>query len=103
MTKKKVSELEGDELSTWVAKAEVANGVDEKIIRNRKRMIAVVKSLQNYMNTYDKQEGYVNYTDKTFIDDVLYGLGLALDKRAYEGAQGYDAFKLQLLKHLNKE
>jgi hypothetical protein len=57
------------------------------------------ESLQKYMATYDNQYGYEDYSEETFIDDVLYGLGRALDKK-YQWSPGFSKFKEKLLKHL---
>lgn len=51
------------------------------------------------METYDKQVGYLDHTNKTIIDDVLYGLGVALDNK-YRFADGFDKFKKRLRRHL---
>lgn len=58
-----------------------------------------VTSLKDYINTYDRQPGYESYRAETLIDDVLYGLGIALDDK-YRHAQGYDEFKKVLREHL---
>ena len=65
----------------------------------RERMRLMVEYLQAYMSTYDQQYNYQGYTDKTFIDDVLYGLGVAIDPRAHQFANGFDRWK----KHLKAE
>lgn len=54
------------------------------------------KALQDYMNTYDKQFGYKEYSEECFINDVLYGLGIALDPEKYRYAGGFDLFKRKL-------
>jgi hypothetical protein len=69
----------------------------------RKRMAGIVASLQAYVGSYDKQSGYTDYTDKTLIDDMLYGLGLAMDPKAHNGADGYEAFREVLQRHLVAE
>ena len=61
-----------------------------------------VKSLQDYWNTYDKQRGYQDYHVETFIDDALYGLGIAIDKSQFQYAGGYEKFKIILREHLDK-
>lgn len=58
-----------------------------------------IEYLQKYINTYDEQFEHVDYSDETIIDDVLYGLGVALDDK-YEFANGFDEFKERLKKHL---
>lgn len=73
----------------------------EAQVKSRKRMREIVESLQKYMETYHTQYGYQDYSDETFIDDVLYGLGRSLGKQ-YEFAVGFDKFKKDLLKHLQK-
>lgn len=65
----------------------------------RERMKAAVAHLTSYMVTYTKQEFYEDYTDKTYIDDILYGLGISLGKE-YTCADGFDKFKDVLRKHL---
>jgi hypothetical protein len=72
----------------------------EKQTKARKRMKEAVASLQHYMATYDKQYGYQDYPDTTYINDVLYGLGRSLDRK-YEFADGFDRFKDVLRKHLD--
>lgn len=67
---------------------------------SRTSMTEAVKILQDYWNTYDKQSGYQNYHLETFIDDALYGLGIAVDKSQFEFAGGYEKFKAILREHL---
>lgn len=63
----------------------------------------VVASLQKYVSTYDQQHGYENYSDETFIEDILYGIGKALDEK-FEMAPGFQKFKEEvLLPHLGIE
>lgn len=62
-------------------------------------MAKAVASLTHYMTTYDKQPFYTYYTDETFINDVLYGLGIALSDD-YRQASGFDLFKARLREHL---
>ena len=66
----------------------------------QKRMKKAVEYLQNYMNTYSSQVGYLDYADETLIDDVLYGLGVALGPKRYAFAHGFSKFKARLLDHL---
>lgn len=66
---------------------------------SKKKMKVAVAALQSYMASYDKQHGYESYSEETLIDDVLYGLGIALDSsNAY--ANGYEKFKARLISHL---
>jgi endonuclease YncB( thermonuclease family) len=66
------------------------------------RMKGVVAKLIHYMDTYDKQYGYVYYSDATFINDVLYGIGIALNEQEYQYAQGFIKFKAFLKEFLNE-
>lgn len=65
-------------------------------------MRTAVARLVKYIGSYDKQGGYLDYADATFIDDVLYGLGIALhgDKMAF--AAGYEHWKQRLRAHLGE-
>ena len=55
-----------------------------------------LESLKDYLGSYDQQSGYQSYSTETFVHDVLYGLGIAIDKDKYHAAQGYKKFKLAL-------
>lgn len=60
------------------------------------------KALQDYMNTYDKQYGYKEYSEECFINDILYGLGIALDPKKYRYADGFSLFKQKLSKFIKE-
>lgn len=69
--------------------------------QRHKRMREAVAKLQAYMNAYTQQAHYEEYTDKTYVDDVLYGLGLSLSGLTdYSGPGGYERFKAYLRDHL---
>ena len=59
----------------------------------QKRMVKAVESLKHYIDTYDKQPMYEDYTDACFINDIIYGLGIALDEKQYSMADGFIRFK----------
>lgn len=63
-------------------------------------MREAVAYLRRYMDTYHKQHGYEDYRDETFIDDVLYGLGVALQPEKFKYADGFRQFKDVLREHL---
>lgn len=65
-----------------------------------KRMRDMVAYMQRYVVNYTQQESYETYSDETFLDDMLYGLGVALNEKEHSHASGYDVFKEKLLKHL---
>lgn len=69
----------------------------------QKRVEKAVAYLQDYMTTYSNQKHYLDYSDSIIIDDVLYGLGVALDADEYSFASGYDRFKDRLRSHLAGE
>lgn len=74
-------------------------GLDAKARKRRVR--SAVAYLQKYIAGYDRQMHYQDYSDETIINDVLYGLGLALHQERAEFAGGYDWFKREvLLPHL---
>lgn len=60
-----------------------------------------VKYLQDYINTYSWQAEYEDYADKTYVDDILFGLGLSMSGAYdYTGPDGYERFKQYLREHL---
>lgn len=67
--------------------------------KQREKMKSAVAYMKEFMNSYDTQAGYETYSEETFIDDVLYGLGVSLDKKN-QWAGGYRIFKERLRKHL---
>jgi len=70
----------------------------------RKQMLEAVKSLQEYVGTYDQQAHLDDYTNKTYVDDILYGLGLSMQKlfpADFQGPSGYERFKQYLREHLD--
>jgi hypothetical protein len=72
------------------------------MVQTRKqRMERAVKYMQDFMNTYTQQQGYGDYSDETYINDVLYGLGVSLSKE-YEFAGGFRKFRALLREHIEK-
>jgi len=68
----------------------------------QKRNKEVIEYLQNYINSYPEQSCYLDYIDQTIIDDMLYGLGVALYGDECKFANGYDKFKQILMNHLTR-
>ncbi len=64
--------------------------------QQRDRMRKIVDDFQQYVATYSDQHEYVAYSDLTFINDMLYGIGLALDKDRYYSASGFDRWRKRL-------
>jgi hypothetical protein len=64
----------------------------------KKRIRAIVAAFQEYVRTYSDQAHYDQYSDKTVIDDMLYGLGIALDPERYKCADGFAKFQ-EFLRH----
>lgn len=66
------------------------------------RVEASIKFLQEYMNTY-KYSTCCSGNGNVFADDILYGLGVALDPENYSFALGYSKFKQDLLMKLQDD
>ena len=76
----------------------------EKKDLKRKRVRNAVEYLKDYIGTYDElQPGYEDFSDETIINDLLYGLGVALQPDEYRFAGGFDKFKEVLRKHLGTQ
>jgi hypothetical protein len=76
---------------------------DREQVKRRKRMREMVAKFQDYVRTYSGQSHYEDYSDKTFVDDMLYGIGLSMQVGTptdYTGAGGYERFKQALREHL---
>jgi hypothetical protein len=50
--------------------------------------------------TYDGVSNTDNYADETIIKDMLYGIGLHLDKESYQFANGFKLFLTWLEKFI---
>lgn len=59
--------------------------------------------LANYWAGYTSQPGWKEYSDETFLNDALYGIGCAVDFEKYYGAEGFKQFKKDLQKYLFKD
>jgi hypothetical protein len=74
-----------------------------KLEWRRERMRQAVAGFQLYVSTYSDQPGYQDYYDETFINDMLYGIGLAMQTGTptdYSGPGGFERFKQRLREHL---
>lgn len=76
--------------------------ISGKAITQAHDMKEAVKRLTHYMTTYDGQFGYEDYMTQTYVDDVLYGLGISLSEH-YETATGFAEFKADLLEYLKED
>lgn len=77
--------------------SQAVRSLEPKLTRKQKRMRDMVERMRAYMNSYVDQYGYMDYTDDTFIDDVLYGLGISIDAKKYYAASGFEQFKDDIL------
>lgn len=71
--------------------------------RKQRRMEKIVKNFQEYVASYSKQMCYQYYSDETFINDMLYGIGIAFDEKQFRMADGYDKWKKKLIEGVLKE
>jgi len=71
-------------------------------MRMNNKMKKIVANFQEYVATYTNQVEYESYRDETFIDDMLYGIGIAMDEK-YKFANGFDEWKEVLRKHLDND
>lgn len=53
-----------------------------------------ILTLAEKLKTYVEQENQEQYSNEMIINDVLYFLGISIDKQKFFGADGYDKFKL---------
>ena len=64
----------------------------------------VIHSLNVYIGTYPSQHGYDDFMDVIVINDLLYGLGRALNPRLYGGSpSAFRLFKTHLKQFLDGE
>ncbi len=68
----------------------------------QKRVEKMIEYLRRYVESYSNQKFYLDYQDETIINDMIYGLGVALDAKKYSYRDGFDKFQKYLIKHLQK-
>lgn len=70
--------------------------------RAKKAMRAAVARFQKYVATYSDQAHYDEYSQKCYIEDMLYGIGISFCEFGadYTGPGGYERFKQRLREHL---
>lgn len=51
-----------------------------------------MEKFKEYVNTYDKCKNGLD-NDDTIVKDMLYGIGLCLNKKEFEFADGFKKFK----------
>lgn len=68
-----------------------------------KQIEQAIDYLQRYMNTYTDQPYYTEYSRDIVLDDILYGLGIALGGERFKYARGYDAWKRLLHERLRDD
>jgi len=51
-----------------------------------------MQKFKEYVNTYDKCKNGLD-NDETIVKDMLYGIGLCLNKKEFEFADGFKKFK----------
>lgn len=54
-----------------------------------------LESFKVYVNTYDKKKNGLD-NDETIIKDMLYGIGISLDKGRFRFFKGFTIFKSYL-------
>ena len=64
-----------------------------------KPMEDIVKHIRDYVNTYDTQTGFEEYSNEIYIDDMLYVIGTSLGPD-YKFRNGFVRFKALLLEKL---
>jgi len=64
-------------------------------------MRKALDSLKEYVDTYDQQSDWERYRLETYVNDVLYGLGISISDE-FRYADGFDRFKQVLREHLGE-
>ena len=65
-----------------------------------KRMRKIIAAYKQYVTTYASADFNADCQDKTFILDMIYGIGISIEKDSYYAADGFDRFKAELRKIL---
>lgn len=76
--------------------------VETVLTAKQRRVKGIIAKLKDYIDTYPNQIDWTNYEDETIINDIVYGLGIALDKEEHKYFDGFQKFKKKLIQHLNE-
>ena len=57
------------------------NDKKDKLTNKKKRMEKMVKKFQEYVASYSRQPLYKTYSDETFLNDMLYGIGVTFSNK----------------------
>ena len=71
--------------------------------KRQAKVKSAIEYLKKYISTYESQPGYLDYPNDIIINDMLYGIGVAIGKQKYKYANGFKSFKKYLLKDLLKD
>lgn len=58
---------------------------------DRNRIARATERMTHYLSTYNQQPAFNDYTDKTFVLDMFYGIAISLGYEA--GPDGFAKFK----------
>lgn len=67
-----------------------------KLTPEQKRRHKALAFVKDYVRTYNKQVQWDRVSEDTFIKDMIYGIGVGLDAKAYSFADGFDRFQARL-------
>jgi len=76
----------------WQLPKEAAEAQAMTRKQKQKRMEKIVARMQEFTRTYTEQDSWRDYSDRCFIDDFLYGIGVSLDPKKFKAADGFDRF-----------
>lgn len=60
-----------------------------------------VDQIQPYVAKYDKQQLYKDFDARTYLNDMLYGIGISMSPE-YQAADGFNEFKKDLIEFLKQ-
>ena len=67
---------------------------------NMKKALAYMRK---YLRTYSNQLFWEKYSEDTWLRDILYGLGVSIDKERYAWRDGLDLFLIEKIKPMIEE
>lgn len=71
--------------------------------KEQKIMKKIVKRLQGHVDAHAKQRFHTMYSDRAFILDMLYAIGISIDPLQYCYRDGFERFKTLLRGLIRKE